>query len=231
MSNLADLQKKIGLKFKNLALYEQAFTHRSYLNEHPDAKNHNERLEFLGDAVVELLVTQFLYDKFPDKPEGELTNLRAALVRRNTLSEVGKELGFEEYLRMSKGEARNDGKAKSIIISNAAEAFVGALFLDLGLPSVKKFIDKFLLHHLEPIIADEAHIDAKSRFQEIIQEQQGATPHYKTEDVSGPDHDRNFVVGVYVDDKLIAKGEGKSKREAETHAAAAALKTKIVQDK
>ncbi len=225
MNNLDSLQKKIGLKFKNPALYEQAFTHRSYLNEHTDVENHNERLEFLGDAVVELLVTQFLYDKFPEKAEGELTNLRAALVRRNTLSEVGKELKFEEHLRMSKGELRNEGKAKSIIISNAAEAFIGALFLDLGLPAVKKFIDKFLLHHLEPIIAEEGHIDAKSRFQEIIQEKHGVTPHYNTEEVSGPDHDRNFVVGVYVDDKLIAKGEGKSKREAETNAASAALKT------
>lgn len=223
MLDFSALQKHVGIKFKNLSLYEQAFTHRSYLNEHSDVTEHNERLEFLGDAVVELLVTQFLYDKFPDKPEGELTNLRAALVRRNTLSEVGKELGFEQYLRMSKGEARNEGKAKAMIIGNAAEAFVGALFLDLGLPAVKKFIDKFLLHHLEPIIADEAHIDAKSKFQEIIQEHNGSTPHYKTESVSGPDHDRNFIVGVYVDDKLIAKGEGKSKREAETSAAAKAL--------
>ncbi len=225
MSNLASLQKQIGVKFKDLSLYEQAFTHRSYINEHSDATGHNERLEFLGDAVVELLVTQFLYNKFPEKPEGELTNLRAALVRRNTLSEVGKELGFEEYLRMSKGEERNDGKAKSMIISNAAEAFVGALFLDLGLSAVEKFVNKFLLPRLEDIVAGESHIDAKSKFQEIIQERQGSTPYYKTEDVSGPDHDRIFVVGVYVDDKLITKGEGKSKREAETNAASAALKT------
>lgn len=223
MSNFSDLQKQIGVKFKTTALYEQAFTHRSYLNEHHDIPGHNERLEFLGDAVVELLVTQFLYEKFPDKPEGELTNLRAALVRRNTLSEVGKELHFEDYLRMSKGEARNEGKAKAMIISNAAEAFVGALFLDLGLKAVEKFVDKFLLPRLEDIIAGETHIDAKSKFQEIIQERNGTTPHYKTEEVSGPDHDRNFIVGVYVDDKLIAKGAGKSKREAETNAAAKAL--------
>jgi len=223
MADLSLLQKRLGVKFKNFALYEQSFTHRSYLNEHPEATAHNERLEFLGDAVVELLVTRFLYDKFPDKPEGELTSLRAALVRRNTLSEVGQELGFEQYLRMSKGEARNEGKAKAMIISNAAEAFVGALFLDLGLKAVEKFVNKFLLPRLENIIAGETHIDAKSKFQEIIQEQSGSTPHYKTEEVSGPDHDRNFVVGVYVDDKLIAKGEGKSKREAETNAATAAL--------
>lgn len=221
--DLSTLQTKLGFKFKDLSIYEQAFTHRSYLNEHTDAAGHNERLEFLGDAVVELLVTQFLYDKFPDKPEGELTNLRAALVRRNTLSEVGKELHFEDYLRMSKGESHNEGKAKAMIISNAAEAFVGALFLDLGLKAVEKFVNKFLLPRLEDIIASETHIDAKSKFQEIIQERNSSTPHYKTEEVSGPDHDRNFVVGVYVDDKLIAKGEGKSKREAETNAASAAL--------
>lgn len=221
--DLSSLQTTIGVKFKDLSIYEQAFTHRSYINEHADAAGHNERLEFLGDAVVELLVTQFLYDKFPEKPEGELTNLRAALVRRNTLSEVGKELHFEDYLRMSKGEARNDGKAKAMIISNAAEAFVGALFLDLGLNAVAKFVKKFLLPRLENIIAGETHIDAKSKFQEIIQEKNGSTPHYKTEEISGPDHDRNFIVGVYVDDKLIAKGEGKSKREAETNAASAAL--------
>lgn len=223
MDNFSALQKKVGVKFKTTALYEQAFTHRSYLNEHNDAPGHNERLEFLGDAVVELLVTQFLYEKFPEKPEGELTNLRAALVRRNTLSEVGKELHFEDYLRMSKGEARNEGKAKAMIISNAAEAFVGALFLDLGLKAVEKFVKKFLLPRLENIIAGESHIDAKSKFQEIIQERSGTTPHYKTESVSGPDHDRNFIIGVYVNDKLIAKGEGKSKREAETNAAAKAL--------
>jgi ribonuclease-3 len=223
MLNFDSLQTKIGMKFKDLSFYEQAFTHRSYLNEHSDAAGHNERLEFLGDAVVELLVTQFLYEKFPEKPEGELTNLRAALVRRNTLSEVGSELGFADYLRMSKGEARNEGKAKAMIISNAAEAFVGALFLDLGLKAVEKFVKKFLLPRLESIIAGETHIDSKSKFQEIIQEKNGNTPHYKTEEVSGPDHDRNFVVGVYVDDKLIAKGEGKSKREAETNAATKAL--------
>ena len=223
MADFSLLQKQLGVKFKNFALYEQSFTHRSYLNEHPEVTAHNERLEFLGDAVVELLVTRFLYDKFPDKPEGELTSLRAALVRRNTLSEVGQELGFEQYLRMSKGEARNEGKAKAMIISNAAEAFVGALFLDLGLKAVEKFVNKFLLPRLENIIAGETHIDAKSKFQEIIQEQSGSTPHYKTEEVSGPDHDCSFIVGVYVDDKLIAKGEGKSKREAETNAASAAL--------
>lgn len=221
--DLSALQKQLGLKFKDLSLYEQAFTHRSYLNEHHDVIGHNERLEFLGDAVVELLVTQFLYAKFPDKPEGELTNLRAALVRRNTLSEVGKELHFEDYIHMSKGEAKNEGKAKAMIISNAAEAFVGALFLDLGLKAVEKFVNKFLLPRLEDIVAGESHIDAKSKFQEIIQERQGTTPHYKTESMSGPDHDRSFVIGVYVDDKLIAKGEGSSKREAETNAAAKAL--------
>ncbi|AKM84656.1 TPA: ribonuclease III [Patescibacteria group bacterium] len=218
-----ELANTIGLSLTNTALYEQAFTHRSYLNEHPEVTGHNERLEFLGDAVVELIVTQFLYAKFPDKPEGELTNLRAALVRRNTLSEIGKELHFENYLRLSKGEAGNADKAKSMILSNAAEAFIGALFLDQGLPAVDKFLKQFLLPRLEAIVKAEEHIDAKSRFQEIVQEQDGTTPHYKLEQTTGPDHDRIFTVGLYVGNKKVATGTGTSKREAEMNAAAQAL--------
>ncbi|MEZ4210565.1 MAG: ribonuclease III [Patescibacteria group bacterium] len=223
--DLSPLSKLTGLKFKNEALYEKAFTHRSYLNEHDDAPGHNERLEFLGDAVVELIVTHFLFEKFPNKAEGELTNLRAALVRRNTLSIIGEELAFENYLRLSKGESRNTGKAKAVILSNATEAFIGALFLDLGLEAVEKFLNKFLLPKLEQIIEEESHIDAKSSFQEKIQEREGITPHYKTEKLTGPDHDRHFTVGVYVGDQLIASGEGSSKREAEMNAAAKALET------
>ena len=218
-----ELANTIGLSLTNTALYEQAFTHQSYLNEHPEVTGHNERLEFLGDAVVELIVTQFLYAKFPDKPEGELTNLRAALVRRNTLSEIGKELHFENYLRLSKGEAGNADKAKSMILSNAAEAFIGALFLDQGLPAVDKFLKQFLLPRLEAIVKAEEHIDAKSRFQEIVQEQDGTTPHYKLEQTTGPDHDRIFTVGLYVGNKKVATGTGTSKREAEMNAAAQAL--------
>jgi ribonuclease III len=221
--DLSLLSKKLDLKFKDIELYVEAFTHRSYLNEHPDAQKHNERLEFLGDAVVELLVTQFLYNRFPDKPEGELTNLRAALVKRDTLSEIGAELEFDNYIRMSRGEAKNTGKARGVILSNTAEAFIGALFLDLGLKAVDKVLDKFLLPKLEAILAEESHVDAKSRFQELVQERDGITPHYETVEVSGPDHDRHFTVGVYIGERLVAKGEGSSKREAETNAAAAAL--------
>lgn len=224
MSEFVELEAKTGLKFKNVELYEQAFTHRSYLNEHSSATSHNERLEFLGDAVVELIVTRYLYDKFPDKPEGELTNLRAAMVRRNTLSDIGTELNLENHLRLSKGERSSIGKAKAVIISNATEAFIGAAYLDLGLKEVEKFLSKCLLPKLDNILVEELHIDAKSKFQEIIQERDSVTPHYKTETISGPDHDRNFVVGVYIGDQLIATGEGSSKREAETNAAAEALK-------
>lgn len=223
--DLSPLEKTIGIKFTNPAIYEQAFTHRSYLNEHADSKEHNERLEFLGDAVVELIVTHFLYEKFPEKPEGELTNLRAALVRRNSLSVIGEELNFGDYVRLSKGESKNTGKAKSVILSNAVEAFIGALYLDLGLATVEKFLDQFLLPKLEQIVEEESHIDAKSNFQEKIQERDGVTPHYKTESVTGPDHDRHFIVGVYVGENLIAQGEGSSKREAEMSAAAKALET------
>ena len=152
-------------------------------------------------------------------------NLGAALVRRDTLSEIGKELGFEQYLRLSRGEAGNGGKAKAMILSNTAEAFIGALFLDQGLPTLEKFLTKFLLPRLEVIIKEEGHIDAKSRFQEIIQERDGTTPHYKLERATGPDHDRTFTVGLYVGDKKVATGTGSSKREAEMHAAAQALET------
>lgn len=223
--DLSNLQAITKIKFKELAIYEQAFTHRSYLNEHPNTPGHNERLEFLGDAVVELIVTHYLYDKFPEKPEGELTNLRAALVRRNTLSAIGEELGLDAYIRMSKGESKNTGKAKGVILSNAAEAFIGALYLDLGIKSVEKLLDRFLLPKLEAIIESQEHIDAKSSFQEKVQEKEGVTPHYKTESISGPDHDRTFIVGVYIHDKLISTGTGSSKREAEMQAASIALKT------
>ena len=218
-----ELSKIIGISLVNTAIYEQAFTHRSYLNEHSEVTGHNERLEFLGDAVVELIVTQFLYEQFPDKPEGELTNLRAALVRRNTLSEIGNELQFEKYMRLSKGESGNADKAKAMILSNASEAFIGALFLDQGLPAVEKFLGKFLLPRLTDIIKTAEHIDAKSRFQEIVQEQDGTTPHYKLEKATGPDHNRTFTVGLFVGDKKIATGSGSSKREAEMHAAEQAL--------
>ena len=221
--DFSHLEQQTGLKFKNEALIEQAFTHRSFLNEHPEVTSHNERLEFLGDAVVELIVTNYLYQKFPDKPEGELTALRSALVRRNTLSEIGDELDFNRYLRLSKGESNNTDKAKAMILSNTAEAFIGAVFLDQGLEAVKKFLDKFLLPKLEQIINEEQYIDAKSRFQEVIQEREGVTPHYKVEKSSGPDHRRTFEVGLYVGDKLISRGTGSSKREAEADAAQKAL--------
>lgn len=217
------LEKAIGIQFKNIELFEQAFTHRSYLNENSEVDTHNERLEFLGDAVVELIVTNFLYQKYPDKPEGELTALRAALVRRNTLGEIGQELKFVNYLRMSKGESGNTEKARSVILSNTVEAFVGALYLDQGTTAAQKFLDKFLHPRIENIVEAAHHIDAKSHFQEIIQERDGTTPHYKVEKTSGPDHDRIFEIGVYIGDQLIAKAKGSSKQEAETNAATRAL--------
>lgn len=221
--DFSELEKQIGIKFKDKSLYEQAFTHRSYLNEHPEIDGQNERLEFLGDAVVELIVTDFLFKKFPDKPEGELTALRAALVRRKTLSEIGQELNFISYLRLSRGEAKNTAKAKALILSNTTEAFMGALYLDLGIKKSEEFIAKVLLPKIKDIMAEEKHIDSKSKFQEIIQEKDGTTPHYKVESSTGPDHKRKFTVGLYVDDKQISTGTGSSKREAETDAATNAL--------
>jgi len=221
--NFSKLEKAIGIKFKDTALFEQAFTHRSYINESSEVDTHNERLEFLGDAVVELVVTDFLYQKYPDKPEGELTALRAALVRRNTLGKIGQKLNFVDYLRMSKGELSNTEKARAVILSNTFEAFVGALYLDQGIKTACKFLDKFLHPCIKDIIETSHHIDAKSHFQEVVQERDGVTPHYKVEKSSGPDHNRTFEVGVYIGDQLIAKAKGSSKHEAETNAAAKAL--------
>ena len=217
------LEKTTGIKFKNTELLTQAFTHRSYINENSGVELHNERLEFLGDAVIELIVTNFLYHEFTERPEGELTALRASLVRRDMLGEIGKDLNFNDYLRMSKGESGNTAKARAVILSNTFEAFVGALYIDQGIKVCQKFIDKFLHPRVKEIIEESHHIDAKSHFQEIIQERDAETPHYKVEKSSGPDHNRIFEVGVYVGDKLIAKAKGSSKREAETNAAAKAL--------
>ncbi|RLC37370.1 ribonuclease III [candidate division Kazan bacterium] len=221
--DFSKLEKTIGVKFKDKKLYEQAFTHRSYLNENSEVNAHNERLEFLGDAVIELAVTDFLYKKYPNKPEGELTALRAALVRRHTLGEIGQKLGFNDYLRMSKGESGNTAKARAIILSNAVEAFVGALYLDQDIKTTTDFINKFINPRIKDIVRSAYHIDAKSHFQEIIQERDGITPHYKVEKSFGPDHNRTFEVGVYVGEKLVAKAEGSSKHEAETNAASKAL--------
>ncbi len=214
---------KLGLSFTNLDLLEEALTHRSYLNEHKSAKAHNERLEFLGDAVLELSSTRFLFDTYPAKTEGELTAYRAALVNTYSIADVADELGMNEMLLLSKGEKRDTGRARQIILANAFEALLGALYLDQGYAAADAFLATHLYPKLSSIIEQKAYQDAKSRFQESAQEKRGITPTYKTIREDGPDHDREFTVGVFLKDEEIARGIGKSKQDAEQAAAKAGL--------
>ena len=213
----------LGLTFKNLKLLEEAFTHRSYLNEHKSSEAHNERLEFLGDAVLELSATHFLFHKYPEKSEGDLTAYRAALVNTYSIAEVADALGVNDMLLLSKGERRDTGRARQIILANAFEALVGALYLDQGYDAADAFLNKHLYPKLDGIIAARSYQDAKSKFQETAQNKKGITPNYKTIREDGPDHDREFTVGVYLEEKEIARGIGKSKQEAEQSAAQNAL--------
>jgi ribonuclease-3 len=225
MRDFSPFESKIGFQFKNKDLLTQAFLHRSYLNEHSDVSmDHNERVEFLGDAVLELVVTDYLYRKFPKRPEGDLTAYRAALVNTVTLSDVAKSLGFDEYLLLSKGEAKDVGKARSSILANTFESVIGALYLDQGYGASEKFIHTFLIPKLEAIIKEGSWRDAKSFVQEKSQETEGVTPSYRVVGESGPDHEKIFRSAIYFGQKKIAEGEGKSKQEAETSAAREALK-------
>jgi len=227
MQDFSALEKKLNLKFKNKDLLIQAFVHRSYLNENPDFHlGHNERLEFLGDAVLELVVTEYLYKKYPDKTEGELTNWRAALVNANQLAKVAESMGFNNFLLLSKGETKDIDKARRYILANNFEALIGAIYLDLGYKTTQDFIKKHLLKELPRIIEAGLFKDPKSRFQEEAQERLGITPIYKVLEEWGPDHAKHFVVGVFLDEELAAKSEGSSKQEAEIKAAKAALKIK-----
>ncbi len=228
MKDILGLQKIIGTKFENLELLQQALTHRSYLNEHPSSKlGHNERLEFLGDAVLELTVTEHLYRAFPQSPEGALTNFRAALVNAKMLSEISRSLGVEDYLALSKGETRDaKGKARQIILANAFEAIVGAIYMDQGLEASRVFVERIVMPELPRILSEHLYVDPKSRLQEASQDQLGVTPTYKVLEESGPDHDKQFVVGVYIGAEQIATGKGTSKQEAQLAAAARAVKKK-----
>ncbi len=222
--DFSTFEQSIGVSFNDIELLRQAFTHRSYLNEHRGVTHgHNERLEFLGDAVLELISTHFLYEKFPDKPEGELTAYRAALVNAVTCAQVAEEIGMNEYLLLSRGESKDTGRARSILLANAFEALVGAIYLDLGYDAAQKFIAERLFPKIDDIVAKKLWQDAKSTLQEKAQDAEGATPSYSVLREMGPDHDKHFVVGVYVKDTLLAQGEGKSKQEAEQSAARSAL--------
>ncbi|MFC1663617.1 ribonuclease III [Patescibacteria group bacterium] len=226
-NKFSKLEKKLSLKFKNKDLLIQAFCHRSFLNENPDfGLSHNERLEFLGDAILEQVVTEHLYQKYPKKSEGELTNWRASLVNAKILAKTAKSLGLNDFLLLSRGETKELGKARQYILANTLEALIGALFLDQGLTVCNKFIKKILIKELPHIIETGLFKDAKSHFQEEAQERTGITPAYDILEEWGPDHAKNFIVGVFLNKKLVSKGEGTSKQEAEEKAAKNALKVK-----
>jgi len=227
MKDFSLFEKKLGLQFNNKNLLTQAFVHRSYLNENPEFDlEQNERLEFLGDAVLELVVTEYLYKEYPQKAEGELTNWRASLVNAKMLTRVAEELGFNDFLLLSRGETKELGKARQYILANTFEAFIGALYLDLGYQVSEQFIKKYVVKNLADIIKTGSYKDAKSGFQEQAQDKYGITPVYKIIKEWGPDHKKKFTVGVFLNEQLVAEGEGYSKQEAEEEAAKKALEIK-----
>ncbi|MDQ5911932.1 MAG: ribonuclease [Patescibacteria group bacterium] len=220
-------ETSIGIEFKNKELLKQAFIHRSYLNENRSIKlEHNERLEFLGDAVLELVITDYLYKKYPEKDEGELTAYRSSLVNSVTLAGSAEKIGMNSFLLLSKGESKDTGRARQVILANTFESLVGALYIDQGYDMAAKFIADQLFGLIDGIVENRSFIDAKSRFQEEAQEKVGATPLYKLLKESGPDHNKVFTVGVFLREEMIVMGEGKSKQEAEQDAAEKALKQK-----
>jgi ribonuclease-3 len=226
-NDLTTFEQEIGITFTDKQLLRQAFTHRSYINENPGVgTGHNERLEFLGDAVLELVITDYLYKKYPDTPEGELTAYRAALVNTNSISDAARELGMNEYLLLSKGEAKEHGKSRAYILANTFEACIGAVYLDQGYRHAEEFIAGALFGKIESIVKKGTWRDAKSAVQEKAQETVGVTPSYRVLREVGPDHDKVFTVGIYFGEEQIATGNGKSKQEAETDAARAALELK-----
>ncbi len=229
MPDFENFAEKLNIKFNDINLLKKACTHRSYLNENKGAGlEHNERLEFLGDAVLELVVTSFLFRRYPNKNEGELTSYRSALVNTHSLSKVAVHIGVDKYLLLSKGESKDTGRARSIIHADTIEAIIGAVYLDQGYEEAAKFISKNLLDviNIDDIIKNKSWLDAKSRFQEKAQEMTGLTPSYKTLKEIGPDHSKMFTLGVFIGDVQIALGTGLSKQEAEQKAAEKALEVK-----
>ena len=226
-NNLKKIQTILEVEFNDSSNLLSAITHRSYLNEHRNATwDHNERLEFLGDAVLELVTTDYLFFKYLDKPEGELTAIRAALVNTHSLSSASEHLGINQFLLMSKGEAKDEGRARQYILANVFEAFIGAIYLDQGYEKAKAFIAKHIFINTEEIVSKRLWQDPKSRFQELSQEKESITPTYETLSQAGPDHDRIFTVGVFLHKEKVAEGKGMSKQEAEQKAAQAAIEVK-----
>lgn len=222
-SDISKLEKTLGVTFDDDNVLWQAVTHRSYINENPSWKlEHNERLEFLGDAVLELVVTDHLYHHY-QLPEGELTNLRSAVVRGEMLSKIAEEMGIDHFMLMSRGERKDTGKARHYILANAVEAVIGAVYLDQGYEAAKQLIDRFVIAKLETVVEQGLHIDSKSKFQELAQEKYRVTPTYKVLEEFGADHAKHFLVGAYLDERKVGEGSGSSKQEAQQHAAREAL--------
>jgi ribonuclease-3 len=227
MKKFKDFEKIIGVSFNDINLLKKAFTHRSYINEHAGlGLEHNERLEFLGDAVLELAITHDLFEMFPEKPEGELTALRAALVNTNSLGESAEKLGMNDFLLLSKGESKDAGKARLYILADTFEALIGSIYLDQDYAAAFKFIKETIFIKIDEIIKNKLWQDAKSLVQEKVQENLGVTPFYKTISESGPDHDKTFTMGIFFGEELVAEAKGKSKQEAEQEAAQKALEVK-----
>lgn len=224
--NISELESLIGVSFKNKDLLLQALTHRSYLNENPSWKlDHNERLEFLGDAVLELIVTEYLYNKYSN-PEGELTNWRAALVNAVILAEITNQFNLNDFILLSRGEAKDTGRARQYILANAIEALIGAIYLDQGYKVAESFITRFVIKELPRVLKEKLYRDPKSLFQEEAQDRIGITPAYEVLEEWGPDHARQFKVGVFLDKELAGQGEGPSKQDAQQMAARDALHKK-----
>lgn len=223
-SDNSELEKNIGVVFKNKSLLNTALTHRSYLNEHRSVSENNERLEFLGDAVLELIVSDFLYITYPDRPEGELTSFRSALVRTDSLASSAKDLGIGKYLNMSRGEEESGGRDKDYLLANTFEAILGAIYLDHGYDSCKEFVSKTLFPKLDNIVKHRLDIDNKTKMQELSQSVFKLTPTYEVIKEEGPDHNKIFTVVIKLDEKIVGKGEGASKQKAEEQAASEGIK-------
>lgn len=223
MWNPNKVEKKLGVEFKDKGLLETAFTHRSFLNENKSADEHNERLEYLGDAVLEFLVSRRLYKNHPGRPEGELTSFRSAIVKTETLAHTARGLSYGKYLKMSRGEENTGGREKDYLLANTFEAVLGAMYLDRGMRVCESFLKRILYPQIKEIVENRLDIDPKTKFQEIAQELQKVTPNYELVSETGPDHNKTFTMAVLLGDKEYGRGTGASKQKAEEAAAEEAL--------
>src|SRR3989344_2615483 len=224
---LDELQKTIGITFKDQRLLELAFVHRSHLNESRDFAKSNERLEFLGDAVLSFVTSEFLYTTYPDFPEGTLTNIRSTLVKTKSLATVARDLALGELLRLSKGEESSGGRVNESLLADCFEALLGALYLDQGMDAVRHFLVTHLLYKSESIVKEKSYVDFKSLLQELTQEKTKISPTYRVMKSEGPDHNKTFWVDVVINDTILRDGQGKSKQEAEQKAAQNALEKRV----